>query len=213
MDELLQQSVMFADFLGKTVAKTYEIIVFDLQNDECSVLSHYNRIPGTLNAARSLLLEAMQSEKIRKAGYILNRPLNTENKKMVKSSIWFVKREETVVGAFCLNVNCNVLIDVNAILADLLSFNIGELDDTEEELKQSHKKYVEPSFDMIAAIVARNTDDPMRMTANEKFETICDLYDADIFELKGAVPRVAEAINLSTQSVYRYVAEIRKARK
>ncbi len=54
--------------------------------------------------------------------------------------------------------------------------------------------------------------EPGRISQEERLEAIFDLYDMGVFELKGAVARTADALEISAQSVYRYLAKIKRAR-
>ncbi len=69
-----------------------------------------------------------------------------------------------------------------------------------------------PTLERIDAIVRENSEAPERLTPEEKMELFIDLYDEGVFELKGAVAKAAEALHMSEQSVYRYLAQIRRAR-
>jgi predicted transcriptional regulator YheO len=70
----------------------------------------------------------------------------------------------------------------------------------------------EPSLDSIGEIVAEFNVVPENTTPDERLEIMCDLYDAGVFRLKGAVAKTAEVLHMSEQSVYRYLTRIKKAR-
>ena len=56
------------------------------------------------------------------------------------------------------------------------------------------------------------SDAPDRLTADEKTELIIDLYDSGVLDLKGAVAKTAQALRMSEQSIYRYVAKVKRGR-
>ncbi|MBR4905403.1 MAG: helix-turn-helix domain-containing protein, partial [Clostridia bacterium] len=69
-----------------------------------------------------------------------------------------------------------------------------------------------PTLDTIERIVSEETDAPQRLTPEEKKALIVELYDAGVFDLKGAVAEAAAALHLSEQSIYRYLSQIRRMR-
>ena len=70
----------------------------------------------------------------------------------------------------------------------------------------------EVSLNTVTEVIRQFSDMPTRMTLEERQEVICDLYDMGVYNLRGAVAKTAEIMQISEQSVYRYIAKIKKAR-
>lgn len=212
MNEELKKYETLAYFLGSTIPKTFEIILFDTTTSDYPVVVHINNVGGTLKGTRRIIASAINNDVIRQQGKLVNRVLQSDNNKMLKSSLLFIKKDEEVVGVLCLNMQCDVYTKVHDVVTSLLSFNLDELDDIHDNSDNSSLNYQEPTLDTIAQVVHENIDDPKRATFDERQEVIFDLYDLGIFEIKGSVARTAEELCVSEQSIYRYISKIRKAR-
>ena len=68
-------------------------------------------------------------------------------------------------------------------------------------------------LDEIDEMVKEFCPGPSELTPKERKELFLDIYDTGIFRIKGAIPKTAEAMGISEQTVYRYISEIKKLRK
>ncbi len=212
MNEELKKYETLAYFLGSTIPKTFEIILFDTTTSDYPVLVHINKASGTLKGTRRIIASAINNQVVRQQGKLVNRVLQSDNNKMLKSSLLFIKKDNEVVGVLCLNMQCDVYTKVQDVVNSLLSFSLDDLDDIQENSDDISLNYQEPTLDTIAQVVHENVEDPKRATVDERLEIIFDLYDLGIFEIKGSVARTAEELCVSEQSIYRYISKIRKAR-
>lgn len=64
-------------------------------------------------------------------------------------------------------------------------------------------------LESITAVVQSSTNPPERMSQQEKEEIVDRLYRRAVFEIKGAVPQVAETLRCSSATVYRYLARVK----
>ena len=68
----------------------------------------------------------------------------------------------------------------------------------------------ELTINKIDTIINQFDVTPKRMTTEEKTEIIRALNDCGIFNIRGSVQEVADKLNMSEPSIYRYIKKIKK---
>ena len=63
---------------------------------------------------------------------------------------------------------------------------------------------------IISTTLSEFESEPMRMTMDEKKQVVKKLEEKGIFRLKGVVAEVADSLEVSDQTVYRYLKELGK---
>lgn len=213
MSRELEAYKKIVDFLGETLGKAFEAVLFDMTDPALPVAAAANSTGEHREAMRALIAEAAASRRVRERGYCANRPLQTGLGSMAKMSVLFIPDEAgEYVGALCLNVRCGAFMNLLNLASDMLNFDTTDLDDSWTEDADAGDAGRAPTLEMIDAVVKDMGVEPGRISQEERLEAILDLYDMGVFELKGAVARTADALEISAQSVYRYLAKIKRAR-
>ena len=209
---MLNKYIELVSFIGNALPDFFDVILFDTTKRGCPVVEQSNWISQWEKETRRLVLESLKNEKYVAQGCALNlMNVNVAKESICKTSIYFVKEDNRVIGALCLNTECSTLMKAEALISGILNFSDGKLienDYLEEVNVYSRAK----GLDDINRIVEAFGKEPEQMTAMERKEIFLDLYDAGVFRFKGAVPKVAEDLKMSVQSVYRYLSEIKKKR-
>jgi predicted transcriptional regulator YheO len=207
----MEQMKRMVHFLGDALGATYYAVLFDTTDPNYPVVaSTGSGQEGAEELLRSFVSQALKSPKVLTRGQFANHPMEVAFGKFSKASIFLVTdEEEAIVGALCLNMQCDLLLRMQSFATAALQFNLEELDSTPSVPEQMVR---EPSLDSIGEIVAEFNIAPENTTPEERLEIMCDLYDAGVFRLKGAVAKTAEVLHMSEQSVYRYLTRIKKAR-
>ena len=210
-DELKKYSEL-VPFFAEALGNLFEINLFDMTDPDYPIVASANGNGDVQERVREFLSEIADSKIVRNRKYIENRPLEINFERLLKISVYFIKDEqEKLLGALCISVQCNFFMKMSQFAMNMLQFNMEDLDDDsfyDEEISASAK---EPSLDSITEFVKEYGVEPERITQNERLEIICDLYDMGVYNLKGAVAKTAEALQVSEQSVYRYITKIKKA--
>lgn len=209
MNDTLHKYIDIVTFLGETVAKTYEVVLYDLTESDYPIIACEHRVNGTHKCNRTLIASILKSKSARLNTMFLNKPATTEQDILIKTSLYFIKDEIGAnIGALCINVDCDVYLKLHSIVEEMLAFDLTEPLKTTVEKRV---EYVEPSLAMIEKVVAECGIEPGRVSQNERIDIICDLYELGVYEIKGAVAKTAEVLKISEQSVYRYLSKIKKA--
>ncbi|MBR1780671.1 MAG: helix-turn-helix domain-containing protein [Oscillospiraceae bacterium] len=212
MNALLERYIPLVTFLGETLPDAYEILLLDLTEQGMPVVAQHNARRTAAQPLRRYLKTILNSETVVGNGMLTNRSDVMRRDKLDKTSILLLKDEGGVpVGALALSVELGSILAIQGFLGSMLTFNHEDLGDIlPREVAASVPEA--PTLDTIDQMRSAFTDQPGRLTPEEKTELIVDLYDAGVFELKGAVARAALALGMSEQSIYRYLAKIRRAR-
>ncbi len=211
MNPFVERYVPLVTFLGDTVPYTCEIMLFDLSEKSYPLAAQRNVRRGAPEAVRRYLREVLKSRTVVGNGMLTNRGDVMGRERLDKTSILFIKDEnDQPVGALVLSMDITAFLPMQAVFQNLLTFNGEELEEIRPRQEEAPPET--PTLDTIDRMVAEFTADPERMTIDEKTELILDLYDEGVFELKGAVARAAFSLNMSQQSIYRYLAKIKRLR-
>ena len=212
MNDELKKYSRLVPFFAEALGNLFEINLFDMTDPDYPIVASANGNDDVQERVREFLLEIADSKIVQNRKYIANRPIEINFERLLKTSVYFIKDEqEMMLGALCISVQCNFFMKMSQFAMNMLQFNMENLDDDsfdDEEILPSAK---EPSLDSITEIVNEYGVEPERITQNERLEIICDLYDMGVYNLKGAVAKTAEALQISEQSVYRYITKIKKA--
>jgi len=197
-------------FLGNVLPEFYEIILFDTTKKGYPVIEQSNWISQFEKETRKMVADVLKNSEYVEQGYAVNQVVVAKDK-LCKISVLLLKDKDLVVGALCINMDCESLMKAEALISGMLNFCATKTDEDETtgEYVQETKA---TGLNDIKRMVDAFSVEPERMTVNERKEIFLDLYDAGVFRFKGAVPKAAEVLKMSEQSVYRYLSNIKKKR-
>ena len=212
MNAELKKYSELVPFFAEALGNLFEINLFDMTDPDYPIVASANGNGDVQERIREFLSEIADSKIVRNRKYIENRPLEINFERLLKISVYFIKDEqEKLLGALCISVQCNFFMKMSQFAMNMLQFNMEDLDDDSFDGEDLSAFAKEPSLDSITEFIKEYGVEPERITQNERLEIICDLYDMGVYNLKGAVAKTAEALQVSEQSVYRYITKIKKA--
>lgn len=210
MNQALETVSSMVTFLSGTLPYAYEIRLFDCTEKEMPIVRQFNTKRGYDNALRKYIRSMLKIPAVTENGMLLNRADVGIKDKLYKTSFYIVKdTDERIVGVLTVSIMLNDYFAAYGLLESVLTAATEEIDKIQATPLPDGGT---PTLERIDAIVRENSEAPERLTPEEKMELFIDLYDEGVFELKGAVAKAAEALHMSEQSVYRYLAQIRRAR-
>jgi len=203
-----------ADFLGAVLGDNTEIIVHDLTSYNQSIVHIIN---GHISNRKigdpitDLVVEFITNESKGDKQFICNYNSKTINNKLLYSSTYFIRDEKNdIVGALCLNSDYHEFQKSLSFFTSLLPNYVDDktlaLNNIKENLNSNPQELTGNKID---EIIKQFNITPQRMTTIEKTEVITALNDCGIFNIRGSVPEVAEKLNMSEPSVYRYIKKIK----
>ena len=210
MNQALETVSSMATFLAGTLPYAYEIRLFDCTEKGMPIVRQFNTKRGYDNALRKYIRSMLKIPAVTENDMLLNRADVGIKDKLYKTSFYIVKdTDERIVGVLTVSIMLNDYFAAYGLLESVLTAATEEIDKIQATPLPDGGT---PTLERIDAIVRENSEAPEWLTPEEKMELFIDLYDEGVFELKGAVAKAAEALHMLEQSVYRYLAQIRRAR-
>jgi predicted transcriptional regulator YheO len=206
----LQAWMPLVDFLADGLGSTCEVVLHDLRDIEHSIVAiRNNHITGRQvgDSLSGFALEIIQEHARNKKNYLASYYGSlAENGKILRLSSFFIYDEEgRPIGLLALNIDLSALEEARAIIDRFLQMKTPL--STEQQIGKS--MHFNLSGDYMSSVVARtiqeNGVEPARMTAEEKRGVVESLQAKGVFLLKGSITEVAKKLEVSEQTVYRYL--------
>ncbi|MEH7115092.1 PAS domain-containing protein [Neobacillus niacini] len=211
-------------FLGKVLGPNYEVVLHsisldNLYNSHIAAIAN-NHISGrTKNAPLTgMVIEMVKNKEYLNKDFITNYKGITKDKKEIRSSTFFIKEKDELVGALCINFDSSRYSEISKEILELAQIFINPTDNSvkpDNNLDQSIEYLSESLEDVIYSIIDPSLleNEDITLSQNHKINIVRELELKGIFQLKGAVPRVAELLRVSEPSVYRYLKIIEREKK
>lgn len=210
-EEQVRAYLPLVDFLAEVVGPFSEVVLHDVRNKEHSLVAIRNgQLSGRevgapmTDFASQVLTRGEHNGK----DYISNYLGKAGSAgKFLKSSTYFIKDDDgTIIGMLGINTDLSPYWEVQRIMEHFLSLDekIGGASASPGVPEER------PSIgDMMKTVIAEALDahavDPSRMTTEEKKKIVEELDGKGVFLFKGAVAEVAQKLDVSEQTVYRYL--------
>lgn len=208
-DNLLLYTAL-ANFLGKTLGSQYEIILYVLESGTFHIATIENsHVSGRTiqSPLTEFTLNLIQSEKHVTHDYATHYKYEAENGKKLRGSTFFIKGKNGVLeGMLCINQDVSRFEELSQEILALANLS-GAFSTTEEKLRTDFAEGLDESIESIVySIVSPELLDQKATLSKElKVEIVRRLNEKSVFQVKGAVARVSEILNISEPSVYRYI--------
>lgn len=208
---ILNEYILVVKFLSKVAGKNCEILLIDIDGDLGEILYIVN---GSLSGKKKGdKLNKNQLEKIMKDEYNSNDyttnhiVINENNQKVFRESTYYIKSEEgELIGLMSINRDLTKYLEFREFYDKELLYGF-------EKNEEQIDKFFNLSLDSILEDMIRNVfiywDRSIPVNKiEEEGNPIRELYQKDVFKYKGAVNKVADLLDISTQTIYRYIKEL-----
>lgn len=194
-----------ADYLGEG----YELVLHSLENLDRSVIKIINgyytgRREGSpiTDLALSMLAKI---EKTPDTNYISYFNYNKKGEPLKSSTIVIRGHKNKAIGLLCINFYMNT-----SVYGFLKNFTDSQLSERENAVSES---FVEDVQDLISETVENIRQQVLNDTSvssvNKNKEIITLLYHRGIFNLKDGVIKVADILNISKNTVYMHIRNLK----
>jgi predicted transcriptional regulator YheO len=211
----LKAWIPWVDFLADALGDTCEVVLHDLRDIEHSIVAiRNNRITGRQvgDSLSDFALEIIQEHAHNKNYLASYYGSLGDNGKILRLSSFFIYDEEgEPIGMLALNMDFSPLEEARAIIDRFLRTETPVPTEKTEKRpgKSMHFNLSEDYMpSMVARTIQENGVEPARMTAEEKRGVVESLQSKGVFLLKGAITEVAKKLEVSEQTVYRYLKGI-----
>lgn len=201
-----------ADGLTGVLGKSCEVVIHDLSDPRSSVVhvsngSVTNRKVGDGIRDLAMVLRSPRFTNDTLASYLSE----TSDGKRVKSMTTVIRDDNgDIVGAFCLNLDLEPLLQARGFLDNLAD---GLPLETAEEDTPIHDQDVLSILQHIIRQTISEVGVPVTaMDKDAKVRIVGFLDEREVFRIKGAVDDVAKRLAVSRYTIYNYLDEARKNR-
>jgi predicted transcriptional regulator YheO len=211
-DEIINSYKPMVEFIANICGKNCEVILHDLRQLESSIVAISNnhiterQVGGTIT---DFALQIIHDKEYETKAFIANYPGKVTGKdQMLRSSTFFIKDEDkNVIAMLCVNVDTTALKQAQMLIKDLL-MEPEEQDPTGPEKELFTNSMEELLHNFITEAIHKYKLEVSRLMIDEKKQIVKDLNDKGVFLLKGAVSEVAQRLETSDQTIYRYLKEL-----
>ncbi|MDE2749213.1 MAG: PAS domain-containing protein [Chloroflexota bacterium] len=192
--------------IARLFAPYCEVVIHDFSDLEASIIHIEGDISGRQvgGGATDLLLTEARNGNFARDFH--NYQTALPNGRKMKSCTMFLRDEGgAAYGALCINLDVGIFEAAHRILGEFLALDAGsEVSETLSDDIQStiHSILREAVNDMGAEL-------PI-MSKEDKIELIARLDEKGAFQVKRAVPLIAEELGLSRSTIYNYLTEARE---
>ncbi|MCI1821401.1 MAG: PAS domain-containing protein [Megasphaera sp.] len=224
MDRKLEPYIPMVDFLSKALGEYYEIVLHDLSNPKHSIIAIANgclsgRTVG--DTASDFVLRTVKYDIEQDTDCVVNYRINNVNGHLFRSSGYYIRNDEGILqGMLCINFNITPFVDLREKLTKHIIGNEFFLENTCKSKNKNNEisnvfQHFQGSMEdvthmMIEHALAKYSVAPERLSVDERISVVHDLNDTGLFLLKGGVASLAEWLDVSEPTIYRYLGKIKR---
>lgn len=216
MNPALDPYIFIVDFLADFLGENAEVVLHDFGDLEHSVVKiRHGHVSGRQvgDPSTDFVMRVLKREISPDTQYVCNYEGISIHKTRLKCSSFYIRDGKgKIVGMLCINLEIEQYIKAKEYLDSIL-LNLGPGSTVREEkitenFGQSISELIESGIQRAVSCYDCAVD---RLTYAEKEQIIERINNEGIFLLKGAVSKVAQALNISEPTVYRYLSKLKNA--
>jgi len=202
-----------ADGISAMFGRNCEVAVHDLSDVDHSLVHLSGKVTGrnTGAPATDLLIKALAGNP-EDLDDIYNYKTTTKDGRSLKSSTMFIRNSDAeVIGAFCINLDTTDFFNAAQALAPFMH-SVGSTIESEvhESFSATAEETVESIFEQTLLEIGKQ---PATMTTPERTQLVALLEEQGVFQMKGAVNRIARLCGVSKFTIYNYLKIIKNQNK
>lgn len=208
MKNLLETYIPLVDFIADIIGPHCEVILHDVTRPESSVVAIRNGYISGRQIGAPLTafgLELLERKLYEQQHAVVNYLSYTDRNEKLRASTYFIKDQEgKLIGMLCVNVKMSEERTPDSTATEVIPQGVRNGESIVEKLSTSFDDVIESTIREITARLGTEID---RMSVSEKITLVQQLRSRGIFQIKGAIAKVAQALKLSQSTVYRYLSE------
>lgn len=227
----INRFIPLADFLAEILGPNSEVVLNDVTDLNHSVVyiknsTITNRTVG--DPASNFVLKVMKEGVDADVNFIANYSGKSKGTPYLRSSTYFIRYRNKIVGMLCINTNQEPLealikqMDVFRQLFEVQTTPIGELSAFNKKNRpviQPKIKTVTENFNSSINSIAKNAVEKKERELNisvdffrqdQRIAVIKELYISGYFLLKDSIRVIASALKCSSPTIYRYLNKVKK---
>ena len=197
-----------AEGIVAVVGPHCEVVVHDFSNLEHSAVVVAGNVSGRSPGAPVPDLDFVSNELDSDTPDQLNYRIEIDSRELQSSTIWIRDTDGTPIGAVCVNVDYSGLLQVRTLL-DRLTMPASEVPNlvVRDTLAKNLDELIELSVS--AFLRQEGIQGVEAMGYGEKLRLIQALEERSLFQVRGAVNRIADLLDVSRATIYNYRSNLK----
>ncbi len=216
IERIFEEYKIVGEFISRCFGSNVEVVLHDLRDFEHSGVKIYNNyISGRDDGApmTEFGLNLLESKVYEKENFITNYKGVTGGK-ILRSSTLFIRDDKgNLIGMLCVNVDITKYLSMSKELEELAYFGLNENKVEKSMIADFPKSVKEMINASLSNYITKNGYDWQRLNKDEKLDIIKKLNDKGIFNLRGGISEVSEALKISEPTIYRYLCKVKENKK
>lgn len=213
--EYLRQFIPMVDFFSQASGPNCEVVLRDFHDDSSEIIYIvHGEISGrkVKQRIKGLMLHKIMREDYRKTDFVSNYLLaNESDQKLLRASTYYIKKDDELCGLLCVNYDLTDLMRYRDFMNNKLLYGLSSM--TGAEPNQQANRHLDAIVEQMIEQEFLYWDRKIPLPRVDLEQNpIRRLYERGVFGHKGTVSRVSELLNISVQSVYRYINAIEQTK-
>ena len=129
--------------------------------------------------------------------------------KILRSSTFFIKNiDGNIIGMICVNVDVSSYLNIAYQMESMANFGLNLKDEKELVTEVDFPNSIKEMINKALLEILKGRVSWKEIEGEEKLNVIKKLHQKGIFDLRGGVLEVSEALNVSESTIYRYLSKI-----
>ena len=219
MNPLLNEYVALIQFLNHFISKNTEIVLHDISNPEHSVIAIINghisgrKLGSSLNGAA---LTYIRHKIYLKTDELLNyRGYSKEGHELVCFTRFIKDGHNQLLGMMCVNIDKSEELTITKDLCNIFGFDQSitdsiSLGSPNKPWQEHFPENVNETLDIIYdEVIAELQIKPTDLNYHLRQMIMKRLEEKGVFLFKGAIPIIANKLQISEATTYRYLAKLK----
>lgn len=219
-DKIMEHYKALVEFLGNVLGKNCEIALLDLREDkQCITAIANGHISGRTvgSPVTDLALNIVASGSWKTSDCQCNYFGLTKDNRSLRSSTFFIKNDNEILGMLCMNIDDNQYFDIMEKFLHLAGIPDSAIkpemmEKTVSPCQENFSTSITETIDCIVDNFCAKYQVPVtHLTRSERLALVERLHNNGVFLIKGALSMVAERMQCSEATVYRYLSKLQKS--
>lgn len=216
MSLTMEQAEKLVIFFGEILGDAYEIVLQDVNPEKMKIVAIANgyvsgRSVGApmTDLSLKMISEGSWKEKDYECNYI---GITKEGKKL-KSSTFFIKESGNLLGMLCINQDTSRYRELSDEILKLGGIKLPnrKYENAIQKIENFSESISEMTVRAIKDTLGADNQIPLnRLKQSERMKIVQKLNESGVFIMRGSVSAVADQLECSEASVYRYLSKISK---
>lgn len=209
----MEQAKKLVPFLGEVLGGSNEIVLQDVNPDKMEIVAIANgNVSGRSVGApmTDLSLKMISEGSWQTSDYECNYTGVTKEGRQLKSSTFFIKEDGKLVGMLCINQDVGRYRELSNEILELGGIEAAP-DNVAKKIENFSESISEMTATAIRDTLGSESNIPLnRLKQSERMRIVEKLNERGVFMMRGSVSSVANELECSEASIYRYLSKISK---